>query len=411
MNFEQLLDKYAEVCIKIGVNVGKGQRLIIRAPLEAQTLVHHLTRHAYDVGAEVVEVNWIDPALNKIRLTHAEEKSLTITPDWQIEHMTDYARQGHAMLSIAGGDPDLMADVDPKRMMMSQKALGKASEEFRLLSSASAMNWCVILAPHPAMNAKVFPDEDAATAEAKMWEAIFEMCRVNQADPVAAWQAHVTELEARAEYLQNKRYSQLHYQSGETNLRVGLPDGHIWKSASEKAQNGITGIPNIPTEEVFTLAHKDQIEGVVKSTKPLVYNGALIENFTLQFSEGSVVSAKAEKGQTALDNLLKMDEGARSIGELALVPHSSPISQSGLIFYNTLYDENASSHIALGRAYRFSLDGGTTMSEDEFGAAGGNTSITHVDFMMGSETLDIDGITSDGQSEPIMRGGEWAFEV
>lgn len=412
MSFTEQLEKYAEVAIRIGVNLQEGQKLIVRASIDQAELARALMRQAYRAGAKHVDIVWSDSIAGKIRMMEAPEESLEIVPQYMIDYQTSEAESGNAFISITGGDPNLFADVDPNRMKIAQMAGRKASKRLSELGGRNAYNWLVIQSAHPAQASKMFPDLPIEGAMDKLWEVIFEMCRADVDDPVSAWEDHAKNLRARKDYLNDKQYKALHYRSEDTDLRIGLPDGHYWEGAGSYTENGeIFFIPNIPTEEVFTLAHKDQIDGVVTSTKPLVYNGTLIEQFKLQFSEGSVVHAEATTGQHALDNLLSTDEGARSIGEIALVPNSSPISQSGLIFYSTLYDENASSHLALGRAYRFSLNGGTEMNDEEFAEKGGNLSLTHVDFMIGSGELDIDGITADGETETVMRNGEWAFEV
>lgn len=412
MSFEQQLEKYAEVAIKIGINLQEGQTLLIGADLEHAEFARALTRQAYRAGAKNVEILWSDPISAKIRLEEAPEDSLEIVPQYLIDYRIAEAETGSAFIRIAGDDPNLMADIDPARMKKRQMAARKASVRISELGGRNAYNWLVVQAAHPVQAAKMFPDMPLDEAMDKLWKTIFTMCRADVDDPVAAWDAHAKNLRARKNYLNEKQYTSLHYRAEGTDLRIGLPKGHYWEGAGSYTENGeIFFIPNIPTEEVFTLAHRDQIDGIVTSTKPLVYNGTLIEQFKLQFSEGSVVHAEATTGQHALDNLLSTDEGARSLGEIALVPHSSPISQSGLIFYSTLYDENASSHLALGRAYRFSLNGGTEMDDEEFAEKGGNLSLTHVDFMIGSGGLDIDGINADGGTEPVMRAGEWAFDV
>jgi aminopeptidase len=277
--------------------------------------------------------------------------------------------------------------------------------------SAGLSNWSMIAGATPAWARKVFPDLSCQEAETKLWDVIFDVCRVRAADPVAAWQKHICDLERRHDYLDVKRYRGLHFTAPGTDLKVGLPTGHRWLSGETVAKNGVRAVVNLPTEEIFTIPHRNEIDGVVSSTKPLSYSGNIIENFTLTFENGRVTKAVAEKGQTALDMLLKVDEGVRSLGEVALVPHKSPISQSNLLFYNILFDENASNHLALGSAYRYSLEGGEEMSEDAFLAAGGNVSMEHVDFMFGSAEIDVDGLTANGAAEPIMRGGEWVFDV
>jgi aminopeptidase len=257
----------------------------------------------------------------------------------------------------------------------------------------------------------VFPKETPEDAEQSLWDAVFKACRIDEPEPAIFWQQQVDNLGKRKEYLTAKHYTALQFSGPGTNLTVGLPNGHIWAGGSSKTPSGISFVPNLPTEEVFTLPHKDKIEGIVTATKPLSYQGSLIENFSLTFSEGKVVSFSAEKGEETLRNLLETDENSKSLGEVALVPHQTPISQLGFIFLNGLYDENASNHLALGSAFQFTLEGGVAMSAEEFAQAGGNDSLIHVDFMFGSGEMDVDGLMVDGASEPVMRAGEWAFDL
>ncbi|MEL6407471.1 MAG: aminopeptidase [Chloroflexota bacterium] len=410
-DFETQLQKYADVAVNVGVDLQAGQRLWISAPLEARELVTALTRSAYKAGAADVFVNWSDPVLDKIRLEDGSDEAVENYPAWLVDGLLQHTDNGDARISVTCNDPDLLADMDATRTRAMQRARAKLRKPVSDRIVNNVANWLIVMAPHPAISAKLFPELEPASAREKHWQTIFQMCRITGDDPVADWQAHIGELVKRASYLNEKNYHALHYKAPGTDLTIGLPDGHIWDTARLSMKNGTQPVVNVPTEEVFTLAHRERIDGVVRSTKPLSYNGTIIEDFTLQFSEGDVVHAEAKRGQDALDTIISTDDGARSIGEIALVPHSSPISQSDLLFYNTLYDENASNHLALGQAYRFTLEGGTEMSADEFTEAGGNSSLVHVDFMMGSGDMDIDGITSDGTREPIFRQGEWAFEV
>jgi aminopeptidase len=358
-----------------------------------------------------VAVNWDDEELQRIRVKHAATDTMSEFPTWKNEAAIEYVDQGEAILIILSQNPDLMGGLEPKKVQAKQQT--EAHHFHRLWSkmAAGATNWLAVSASISSWAAKVFPDLENKEAIARLWDTIFEACRINLDDPVAGWERHISELGERTAYLNDKKYSALKYVAPGTNLTVGLPEGHIWHSGSLTSQNGITFVANIPTEEVFTMPHKDQINGVVTATMPLSYGGSLIENFTLEFSEGRVINAKAESGQEALDNLLNTDETSRSLGEVALVPHSSPISRSKLLFYNILFDENASNHLALGNAYRFSMDGGEGMTADEFATVGGNESMTHADFMIGSARMNVDGITDDGAAEPVMRDGEWAFLV
>jgi aminopeptidase len=282
---------------------------------------------------------------------------------------------------------------------------------FEDLRVKNAMNWTVVTAPVDGWTDSVFPDLPPQSRKARLWDTLFDVCRTKEDDPVYAWTSHVTELKARSDHLNQKRYSALELRAPGTNLRIGLPRGHVWKCARMTTQGGIEFTANIPTEEIFTIPHKDLTEGVVTTTIPRSLEGVFMEQITLTFSQGRVVKATARKGEESLRRLLETDEGIKHLGEVALVPHSTPISNTGLVFHNVLIDENASNHIALGRAYRFSLENGEAMSDEEFAEAGGNDSLGHVDCMIGSGEMDVDGLKEDGTAEPIMRKGEWAFDT
>jgi aminopeptidase len=411
LDFEQNLRKYAELAVKIGVNVQPGQRVMIQAGIDQAPLVRLIAASAYQAGARLVDVIWEDEQMQLIRFQHAPRDSFEEAPNWLPNAFLEYAQQGDARISIRGNDPDLLKDQDPELVAQARKALNIKLQPFADLLMRSELNWLVISAPVPSWAAKVFPDLAPEQQVSRLWEMIFDVCRLKQHDPIGAWEQHISQLSARADYFNRKQYATLHYRAPGTDLRVGLPKNHVWKSARDTSTRGIVFVPNMPTEEIFTLPHKDQVSGVVTASKPLNYNGALIENFRLTFAEGRVVDVEAETGRDTLRGLIASDAGAARLGEVALVPHSSPIAQSGLLFYNTLFDENAASHFALGRAYRFTLKDGTTMPDDAFAAAGGNNRLVHVDFMVGSAAMDIDGLAEDGTAEPVMRGGEWAFGV
>jgi len=408
--FEQKLEKYADLIVQVGLNLQPGQRLMMRrTPLEAAPLVRLIAAGAYKAGARLVDVLWRDEGLELARFEHAPRDSFEEFPTWVTDGLLEGVKRGDALLSFNADDPDLLKDQDPDLVSISVKTKEKYLLPVRNYTMRDAVNWLVIAIPTPAWTAKIFPDLSPEDGVAKLWDTIFAMCRLDQADPVAAWQKHIEELKARSAYLNSKQYTALKYTGPGTDFTLGLPKGHIWKGAQSLSEKGITFVANLPTEEVFTLPHKDQADGVVTASKPLNHEGTLIENFTLTFAKGRVIKATAERGDAALQNIIETDEGAGQLGEVALVPYSSPISKSGLLFYNTLFDENAASHLALGRAYRFTLQGGTTMSDDEFAAAGGNYSLTHNDFMIGSAQMNVDGVTVDGKLEPVMRDGEWAF--
>ncbi len=415
--FGQNLENYVEVILKLGLNLQKGQRLLIgilgigTPLLELAPFVELITKKAYQMGAKFVEVIWNDPQLHLIRFQHAPRDSFEEFPTWISNAYLEFAEKGDAILQLCANIPDLFVDQDPELMAIRSKTAAKHFKPFNDLRSKNATNWTVVAAPVDGWTDKVFPDLPPNNRKAKLWEIIFEICRIKYDDPVLAWQDHINQLAVRSNYLNQRQYVALKLVAPGTDLKIGLPKRHIWLSGSMTNQNGIDFTANIPTEEVFTLPHKDKTEGVVTATKPLYYKGSQIEDFTLTFSKGKVIKATAVKGQEFLDQFIKFDEGMSRLGEIALVPHSSPISQSGLLFYNGLIDENASCHIALGRGYSFCLENGEKMSDEEFMTAGGNVSLIHMDFMIGSGEMNIDGFTEDGTAEPIMRKGEWAFEV
>jgi aminopeptidase len=418
--FERNLGKYAEVVVRVGLNLQPGQRLLILGvpqlgiygtPLELAPLVRLITTKAYQVGARLVDVMWNDDQLRLIRFQHAPRDSFEQFPAWRADGAFEVAKAGDAVLLIYAEDPDLLVGQDTTLITTAQRSGFKHMKPFSGLRERNAMNCAIITAPVDGWTEKVFPGLPPEDRKAQFWDTIFEICRVKQPDPVSAWKDHINELAARRDYLNAKRYAALKLAAPGTDLMAGLPRGHVWRAARMTSQDGIDFTGNIPTEEVFTAAHKDETEGVVASTKPLSFGGSLIEDFSLTFSKGRVVRATARKGEESLCKLLETDEGASRLGEVALVPHSSPISQSGLIFYNVLIDENAASHIALGGARRWNIEAGEVMSDDEFAAVGGNHSLIHTDFMIGSGEMDVDGLTEDGTAEPIMRSGEWAFEV
>jgi aminopeptidase len=414
---QESLQKYAELIVRVGLNIHKGQRLLINnlttrgVPLHVAPLVREVAKAAYKAGARYVEALWGDEELLKTRAQMAPSGSFDEFSDWQVKAVMDLFEMDGAHLTIRSNNPNLMDGEDPDIVGQMQKIYLERYADFLELIGKNKINWLVVAAPGPAWAARVFPDLEPAEAERKLWEAIFSITRLNQPDPIAAWEVHVKELRARVEYLNAKGYTAFHYKAPGTDLTVGLPQGHIWNSAGSTTQNGIFYIANMPTEEVFTLPHKDQINGHVSASMPLSYSNTLMEDFALTFENGHVVKATAKKNEAALKKLVEADEGSSSLGEVALVPHNSPIAQSRLLFYDPLIDENAASHLALGRAYKYTLKDAENLSDEEFKSRGGNVSIAHVDFMIGSSQMDIDGQTVDGSSEPVMRQGEWAFDV
>jgi aminopeptidase len=414
-DFERMLRAYADLTISVGLNLQPGQRLLIIGPianggasLEAAPLVREITAAAYRAGARLVETLWGDEAALAARLEYAPRDSFDEFSDWLPDALVRHVKGGHAVLSIYANDPDQLKDAPSDLVTALQQATARAVRPFREQISRNQTNWGVVAAAASSWAARVFPEvRDPVERVVRLWNAIAQLCRLDRPDPIAAWEFHLADLASRTARLNEKQYSALRYTGPGTALTIGLPDGHIWVGGRSANAAGILFAPNLPTEEVFTMPHKDRVDGEVRSTKPLSYGGTLIENFSLRFAGGRVVEAKAERNEAVLQRLIEMDGGAARLGELALVPHSSPVAQTGRLFYNTLFDENAASHVALGAAYKFTLRGGEAMSDEEFEAAGGNRSATHVDFMIGSAELDVDGVRPDGAAEPVMRKGEW----
>ncbi len=412
--FESQLQQYADAAVKAGLNLQPGQRLMVIGPRttggvspEAVPLVRAIVRSAYRAGSPLVEVLWGDEASQLIRFEEAPPDSFSQFSTWQPKALVEHIENGHALLSIYANDPDLFAGLPPERVTELQQASSRALQQFSEHIGRNSTNWLVVCAAAERWAVKVFPGSDPSMATARLWDAIFSMSRLGDTDAPASWSRHLDALAGRSEMLNARRYRALKYRGPGTDLTVGLPEAHVWISGRSVSAQGIPFAPNMPTEEVFTMPHKDRVDGVVRSSKPLSYAGVTIDDFTLRFAGGRIVEAQAAKGEAVLRKMIESDEGAARLGELALVPHSSPISQSGLLFYNTLFDENAASHLAVGSAYRFTMKGGEAMSLDDFAAAGGNRSMIHVDFMIGSSRLDIDGVLADGRSEPLMRSGEW----
>ena len=408
---KDLLEKYAEVIVKVGLNLQEGQRLFIAAGLNTAPLIREVTAKAYQNGAPLVTVLWDDEELKKIRHQYAPRDSFEEFPEWVARGILENAERGDAYLSVTGLDPDLLAGFDPELIALELKTRAKHYKPALNLISNGGVQWTVVCPPTPKWAAKIFPDLSEEEAEEKLWGVMEKLCRLDYDDPVTAWQQHLSDLSKRHDYLNKMQFETLHFRGPGTDLKVGMPKDHIWKGGSGKTQGGVDFTANLPTEEVFSMPHKDRVEGTVHSTKPLNYFGNLIEDFSLTFEKGRVVDFSAKKGEETLRKMLESDENAKQLGEVALVPYYSPISESGLIFFNTLYDENAACHLALGSAYRINIKDGVKMSDEELDAAGVNDSLIHVDFMIGSDKVDIDGITPDGSVIPLMKKGAWAFEV
>ena len=407
LSHDARLDRLALIAVQTGLGLAPGQEVVLTAPLDAVPLVRRITEHAYKAGASLVTTLLSDEVATLARFQHAPNSAFDYAPAWLFEGMATAYRAGAARLAIGGENPALLAAQDPDKVARSNRARSVAYRPALELITNFETNWSIVSYATPAWAAQMFPALPPDEAVARLWDAIFAASRVDADDPVAAWAAHNATLHAKTAHLNAKRYDALHFRGPGTDLRVGLADGHLWLGGSEPAKNGITCNPNIPSEEVFTTPHLARVDGHVRSTKPLSYQGTLIKDIAVRFEAGRIVEATASAGQNVLGKVLDTDEGARRLGEVALVTHSSPISASGLLFFNTLYDENAASHVAIGQAYRTCLEGGTVASDAELARRGANTSLIHIDWMIGSGEVDVDGVMPGGSSEAVMRQGEW----
>ena len=405
--FETKLDRLAEVAVRVGLGLAPNQEVLMTATVEALPLVRRITEHAYKAGGALVTTLFSDEESALLRYRYAPDGSFDKAPVWLYEAMAKAFSNGAARLAIAGNNPSLLSHEDPEKVGRANRATSKAYRPALELITRHEINWTIVSCATPAWAQAVFPKLSSDEAMARLWDAIFAASRADQADPIAAWKAHDAKLHDWADRMNGKRYSTLHFRGPGTDLRVGLADDHLWLGGGSTALNGLYGIPNMPTEEVFTTPHKDRVDGRVTATKPLSHQGTLIEGISVRFEGGRIVEAHAAKGEQVLQRMIETDEGARRLGEVSLVPHSSPISASGLLFMNTLYDENAACHIALGQAYSNCIKNGDALAPDQLAAKGANTSLIHVDWMIGSNHIDVDGIAASGKAEPVMRSGEW----
>ncbi|CAH1199473.1 aminopeptidase [Paenibacillus sp. JJ-223] len=408
-SFEKKLQQYAALAVQVGVNVHQGQTLVVNAPISAAHFVRLIVKEAYSVGAKLVKVNWSDETVTRIHYDLAPDEAFSIEPKWFAGEMTELVENGAAVLHVIAENPDLLNGVPQERIVTTQKVRAKALEKYREYQMADKFSWSIVAVPSAEWAAKVFPDLPENEQVEKLWDVIFKTVRIGDQDAVAEWKSHLQNLDSRAELLNSKKYKKLHYTAPGTDLTIELPEGHLWVSGGSINEQGHVFVANMPTEEVFTAPLKTGVNGTVRSTKPLSYGGNLIDGFSITFENGRIVDYTAEQGLEALKSLVEMDEGAHYLGEVALVPHQSPISDTNILFFNTLFDENASNHLAIGNAYAFCLEGGKTMSQQQLAESGLNSSLTHVDFMIGSGEMDINGVTADGTEEPIFRKGNWAF--
>ncbi len=409
-SFNQKLEDYAKLIIEIGINVQDGKPIALTTPVEVADFGRMLVKRAYERGASDVSVTWYDDFVTRQRFENAPLSEFETFPEYLVDKVRYDGERGAGRIAVVAEDPDLLNGIDADKLETNNRVRSIALKDVMKYSMNDINSWCVVAIPSVGWAKKVFPDMEDAEAVEALWEAIFKATRIDLEDPVAAWEEHLKDLEFRANTLNEHAFDKLIYKSSNgTDLTVGLPKGHIWVSGASINSHGDKFVANMPTEEVFTAPDARRVDGILKSTKPLAYSGNIIDKFTLEFKEGEVVSYSAEVGERYLGDLLKVDENSKRLGEIALVPYDSPISNSNILFYNTLFDENASCHFAFGKAYPTCLEGGTEMSKEELEKAGINESIMHEDFMVGSEDLSIIGVKDDGTEIEIFVNGNWAF--
>ncbi|MGB3260833.1 aminopeptidase [Paenisporosarcina sp.] len=409
MTFEEKLAEYADLAIRVGINVQPGQYVLINTTTDTLDFTRLVVKKAYEAGAKRVHVNFSDGPTNRAFYDLAPESEMHEFPAWMVTQREELIDQQGSLLWIDAEDPDLLAGVPAKRISDQQKVAGRALEKYRASVMSDKIAWSIVAIPSEMWAAKVFPDLPKEEQLPTLWETIFKTVRIGEGTAVDQWKTHIRNLESRATALNEKCFKKIIYKAPGTDLTIELPDKHIWMTGASRTPNRTAFIANMPTEEVYTAPLKFGVNGYVRNTKPLAYQGNIIDGFTLTFENGKIIKAHAEVGNDLLQQLIQNDEGSAYLGELALVPHESPISSSGILFYNTLFDENASNHLAIGEAYPTCVEGARDLEEAQLRALGLNTSITHEDFMIGSAEMDIDGEREDGTIEPIFRKGNWAF--
>lgn len=409
-DLKSLLDKYAKLCVKVGINIKKGQPLVINAPIEGLKFVRLLAQNAYELGASEVHVNWKDEELTKLKYKNSPMEVFQNYPEWKADSLEDFAKRGAGFISISSDDPQLLKEMDPKKIAAANKSASLALKEYRNYTMNDINPWLVVSIASKAWAKSVFPELEEEESVEKLWDAIFNATRIYEDDPIQAWKDHMNNLKEKVDFLNSKDIESLHYTSlNGTDLKVKLPLGHIWAGGGAITQDGVPFAPNMPTEEVYTMPHKYGVDGVVYSTKPLNYGGKLIDEFKVEFKDGKVVDYHAKVGKDVLKDLFDIDEGANRLGEVALVPFDSPISNSNIIFMNTLFDENASCHFAFGKAYPTNISYGENMNDEELDAHNVNNSLTHVDFMVGDKDTKIVARTLDGETIELFKDGNWAI--
>ncbi|MEK4085365.1 aminopeptidase [Psychrobacillus sp. FSL K6-1415] len=409
MDFQQKLEEYAELVVKVGLNIQPNQPLLINTTTDTIDFTRLIVKKAYEAGAKRVDVNYTDEVNARAFYDYAPDEAFNEFPKWAAMQRDELIENKGALLWIDADNPDLLEGVSIDRISNFQKASGKALENYRKAVMNDVITWSIVAMPSEKWAAKVYPNLKLEEQMQALWELIFQVVRIGEGTAVQKWKEHIDNLESRATLLNDKRFKKLHYKAEGTDIQVELPKEHIWMSGASKNGQNVPFIANMPTEEVYTAPLKTGVNGYVKNTKPFVYQGNVIDDFTLTFENGKITSIKAATGEKLLQELIGTDDGAKYLGEIALVPHKSPISASNVLFFNTLFDENASNHFAIGEAYPTCVEGARGLTQSELEQIGINTSIVHEDFMIGSGDMDIMGELADGTMEPIFIKGAWAF--
>ena len=405
---EKSLYEYARLTLKYGVNLQNGQGVELACPVELDDAAVAFTKAAYDMGASVVRLRWEDDRISRLNLIHADINELSTVPKWIVDSKNELVKNNFCYVAIAAEDPAAFSDVPDERISVFSRSRRKALKRFSESVMVNDIRWCVISLPTEKWAKTVFPN--SATPLSDLENAILKTMRLDRADPDKAWESHIAALTFRAAELNKHDFDRLIFKNAKgTNLSVGLADGHVWLSAKERAKDGVCFMANMPTEEVFTAPHRARVDGIVYSALPLSYNGQIINEFSLRFKKGKIIDFAAKEGYEALKSLIETDDGTRRLGEVALIGKNSPIAQSGILFYNTLFDENASCHIAIGKAYPTTVSGGERQTKAQLKARGVNDSIEHVDFMIGTEDLSVTGVKKDGSKIVLFEDGEWSF--
>jgi aminopeptidase len=407
--FQHHLKNYARLVLKVGINLQEGQILFINAPIMAKEFIREVVRIAFEEGAKDVIVDWYDDEIRRMKYDLAPMDAFKEFPMWKAKGYEEMAANGAGFLSIIAPTPELFKGVDPEKLSLSQQTSGRAMKPFSHYVQSGKIQWSGAAIPSKEWAELVFPDLDEEAGIEALWEMIFYITRVATEDPIKSWEIHNEALKNRVQLLNEREFTSLHYTAEGTDLTIELPENHVWMGGSGSTLSGVSFTPNIPTEEVFCAPKKTGVNGRVKSTKPLNFGGQLIKGMSFVFENGRIVEYHADSGYDILKKLVETDEGSQYLGEIALVPHDSPISNTNLLFYNTLYDENASCHLAIGSAYSMNLKDASELSDEQLEDRGLNTSITHVDFMIGSDKLNIDGVSKDGEIIALFRGGNWVI--